>query len=53
MNVVALAGLDVLTRTNQTNGATIFILLKPWDERGEGRDASTRSPGGSTASCSG
>jgi hydrophobe/amphiphile efflux-1 (HAE1) family protein len=35
VNVVAFAGLDVLTRTNQTNSATIFILLKPWDERGE------------------
>jgi len=34
VNVVAFAGLDVLTRTNQTNSATIFILLKPWDERG-------------------
>ncbi|HET9726230.1 MAG TPA: multidrug efflux RND transporter permease subunit [Gemmatimonadales bacterium] len=33
VNVVAFAGLDVLTRTNQTNSATIFILLKPWDER--------------------
>ena len=35
VNVVAFAGLDVLTRTNQTNSATIFILLKPWDERGK------------------
>jgi multidrug efflux pump len=34
-NVVAFAGLDVLTRTNQTNSATLFILLKPWDERGK------------------
>ena len=34
-NVVAFAGLDVLTRTNQTNSATIFILLRPWDERGK------------------
>jgi len=34
VNVVGFAGLDVLTRTNQTNSATIFILLKPWDERG-------------------
>jgi multidrug efflux pump len=32
-NYVAFAGLDVLTRTNQTNSATIFILLKPWEER--------------------
>jgi hydrophobe/amphiphile efflux-1 (HAE1) family protein len=35
VNVVAFAGLDVLTRTNQTNSATIFILLKPWEERGK------------------
>ena len=34
VNVVGFAGLDVLTRTNQTNSATIFILLKPWDGRG-------------------
>ena len=37
MNVVGFAGLDVLTRTNQTNSATIFILLKPWEERGARR----------------
>ena len=37
VNVVAFGGLDVLTRTNQTNSATIFILLKPWDERGKGQ----------------
>ena len=44
VNVVGLAGLDVLTRTNQTNSATIFILLKPWDERGkdESIDAITK-----------
>jgi hydrophobe/amphiphile efflux-1 (HAE1) family protein len=36
-NYVAFAGLDVLTRTNQTNSATIFILLKPWEERGKGQ----------------
>ena len=35
VNIVAFAGLDLLTRTNQTNSATIFILLKPWDERGK------------------
>ena len=35
VNIVGFAGLDVLTRTNQTNSATIFILLKPWDERGK------------------
>ncbi len=34
-NIVALAGLDVLSRTNQTNSATIFVNLAPWDERGK------------------
>ncbi|MBA3659978.1 MAG: efflux RND transporter permease subunit, partial [Gemmatimonadales bacterium] len=33
-NIVALAGLDLLSRSNQTNGATIFVNLRPWDERG-------------------
>jgi len=44
VNVVGFAGLDVLTRTNQTNSATIFILLKPWDDRGadESIDAITK-----------
>jgi hydrophobe/amphiphile efflux-1 (HAE1) family protein len=44
VNIVGFAGLDVLTRTNQTNSATIFILLKPWDERGKGEtiDAITK-----------
>ncbi len=32
-NVVAFAGLDILTRTNQTNSATVFINLAPWEER--------------------
>ncbi|MEO8090137.1 MAG: multidrug efflux RND transporter permease subunit [Gemmatimonadales bacterium] len=43
-NIVAFAGLDVLTRTNQTNSATIFINLRPWDERGknESIDAITK-----------
>ena len=35
LNVVGLAGLDVLSRTNQTNSATFFVMLKPWDERGK------------------
>lgn len=35
-NTVALVGLDLLSQSNQTNGATIFASLKPWDER-EGR----------------
>jgi len=34
---VALVGLDILTQSNQTNSATIFVNLKPWDER-SGRD---------------
>ena len=33
-NVVAIAGLDLLTNSNQTNTATMFVLLKPWGERG-------------------
>ena len=33
-NVVALAGLDILSRSSQPNGATMFVLLKPSDERG-------------------
>ncbi len=32
-NMVALAGLDILSRSNQTNGATIFVNVKPWEER--------------------
>ena len=32
-NIVALVGLDVLTQSNQTNSATIFVGLKPWDDR--------------------
>src|SRR5262249_19199124 len=37
-NIVALAGLDILSRSNQPNGATIFCNVAPWDERG-GKDA--------------
>ncbi|MEP6493909.1 MAG: multidrug efflux RND transporter permease subunit [bacterium] len=33
-NIVALVGLDLLTQSNATNGATIFLNVKPWDERG-------------------
>jgi hydrophobe/amphiphile efflux-1 (HAE1) family protein len=33
-NVVALGGLDILSRSAQPNGATIFVLLRPADERG-------------------
>ncbi|HEY2805720.1 MAG TPA: multidrug efflux RND transporter permease subunit [Gemmatimonadales bacterium] len=32
--VVALVGFDLLTGSNQTNSATLFARLKPWDERG-------------------
>ena len=32
-NIVALVGLDILTQSNQTNSATIFINVKPWSER--------------------
>ena len=29
----ALVGFDLLAQSNQTNGATMFARLKPWDER--------------------
>jgi hydrophobe/amphiphile efflux-1 (HAE1) family protein len=32
-NVVSIGGLDLLTNSNQTNSATMFAMLKPWDER--------------------
>ncbi len=32
---VVLVGLDILTQSNQTNSATIFVRLQPWDERGK------------------
>jgi multidrug efflux pump len=31
--VVAVAGLDLLSSSNQTNSATLFAMLKPWEER--------------------
>ena len=31
---VALAGFDLLSRASQPNSATIFVNVKPWDERG-------------------
>jgi hydrophobe/amphiphile efflux-1 (HAE1) family protein len=34
-NIVAFAGLDILSRSTQPNGATIFVNLLPWDERGK------------------
>jgi len=33
-NVIALQGFDILTQSSQTNAATMFVSLKPWDERG-------------------
>jgi len=32
-NIVALTGLDILSRASQPNSATIFCGVKPWDER--------------------
>jgi multidrug efflux pump len=32
-NVVVLAGFDLLSASTQTNAATMFVSLKPWDER--------------------
>jgi hydrophobe/amphiphile efflux-1 (HAE1) family protein len=32
-DVVAIAGFDLLQRSNQTNGATLFVTLRPWAER--------------------
>jgi multidrug efflux pump len=37
-NIVALAGLDILSRSSQTNSAVIFVNVAPWGERGK-RDA--------------
>jgi len=33
-NIVALVGLDILSQSNATNGATMFLNVKPWGERG-------------------
>jgi multidrug efflux pump len=35
VNIVSLAGLDILSRSSQTNSAVIFVNVKPWDERGK------------------
>jgi multidrug efflux pump len=35
-NIVALAGFDILSRSSQTNGAVMFVNVKPWGERGKG-----------------
>jgi len=34
-NIVALAGLDILSRSTQTNSAVLFVNVAPWDERGK------------------
>jgi hydrophobe/amphiphile efflux-1 (HAE1) family protein len=34
VNIVALVGFDFLSGAGATNGATVFINLKPWGERG-------------------
>jgi len=31
--VVSIVGLDLLTQSNQTNSATLFVSLKPWSQR--------------------
>jgi len=33
VNMVALVGLDILSQSNITNGATVFLNVKPWDDR--------------------
>jgi multidrug efflux pump len=33
--VTALVGLDLLSFSNQPNSVTMFVALKPWDERGK------------------
>jgi hydrophobe/amphiphile efflux-1 (HAE1) family protein len=32
-NIVALVGLDLLSQSSATNGATVFLNLVPWEER--------------------
>jgi hydrophobe/amphiphile efflux-1 (HAE1) family protein len=32
-NMVALVGLDLLTQSSSTNAATVFVNVKPWEER--------------------
>src|SRR6266568_3375443 len=39
-DVVSISGLNFLTRTNQSNAAAAFAVLKPWDERGPDQTAS-------------
>ena len=37
-SVVSIVGLDLLTSSNQTNAATVFVSLKPWGERKDPAD---------------
>ncbi|HMU62764.1 MAG TPA: efflux RND transporter permease subunit, partial [Gemmatimonadales bacterium] len=32
-NVISLVGFDFIMNANQTNVATVFVMLEPWDER--------------------
>ena len=38
-NIVALAGMDILSRSNQTNSAVMFVQVKPWGQRGKGNQS--------------
>ena len=40
INVVAIAGLSAATFTTASNSAAMFVLLKPFEERGEGQSSS-------------
>ena len=37
-NIVTLAGLDILSRSSQTNSAVLFVNVAPWEERGRKDD---------------
>ncbi len=52
--VVNFTGLSFILGTNQTNSASMFVLLKPWDERTGSRISSMpccRGPTGSSSRC--
>ncbi|HET7563994.1 MAG TPA: efflux RND transporter permease subunit, partial [Gemmatimonadaceae bacterium] len=38
-SIVSIVGLDLLSQSNQTNSATIFVSLKPWSQRPKKSDA--------------
>ncbi len=40
-NVISMVGLNFLSGSNQSNSAAQFAILKPWDERGPGRDSAS------------